>query len=279
MTDPRGGWNRYRYNASFFKSWTKEMAYVLGYLYADGCVMDARSSRTQYMTVISKDRESIELIKQLLSPEHSIIIRKPIERKYPDGKIYRSSYGYILRIGSRELYKDLCTFGLHPNKSKSILFPSVPAGYLSDFVRGYFDGDGCVFLNFERGVTGERMLKKLVVIFTSGSDKFLEGLDSILAKTLSINRKRIYRSQGAFQIRYTTGDSIKIFKLLYQSCPPGLYLERKLKIFKEYFNLRPNRVDSEVASVLNALAWPGARAARERSAKPFYMGANPIQAS
>jgi len=44
--DRRGGSNRYKFQINFFKRWSNKMAYVLGFLYADGCIVDAVSSRT-----------------------------------------------------------------------------------------------------------------------------------------------------------------------------------------------------------------------------------------
>lgn len=44
--DPRGGHNRYKFDKDFFKKWTPEMAYVLGFMYANGNIMDSVISRT-----------------------------------------------------------------------------------------------------------------------------------------------------------------------------------------------------------------------------------------
>jgi len=30
--DPGGGWNRYKFQVDFFKKWSNEIAYVLGFL-------------------------------------------------------------------------------------------------------------------------------------------------------------------------------------------------------------------------------------------------------
>ena len=61
--DPRGGHNRYKFDKDFFKKWTPEMAYILGFLYADGDIEDVRkSSRTQYITFVSVDKEILESI-------------------------------------------------------------------------------------------------------------------------------------------------------------------------------------------------------------------------
>jgi len=76
--DPRGGHNRYKFNVNFFKKWTPEMAYVLGFIYADGDIEDNRkSSRTQYTTIASTDRDILEAIKKAMSSSHRLNYRSP----------------------------------------------------------------------------------------------------------------------------------------------------------------------------------------------------------
>jgi len=231
--DPRGGHNRYKCNFDFFKRWTNEMAYVLGFLYADGCIVNAVSSRTQYIQFNSKDKEILEAIRKIIKSEHPLHIR-PAHLVIHKNAVYKSTKTFILRIGSRKMFNDLQHFGLTPNKSKVVTFPFVPSRYLNHFVRGYFDGDGCVSLCKTKGV-----VKKLSVIFTSGSFTFLQELSRVLKTQLALLHDRIYKSKGAFQLRYSTSDSFKIFKFLYELDPQRLYLKRKFDIFKNYFKLYP----------------------------------------
>ena len=68
--DPRGGSNRHRVKTDFFQKWSNEMAYVLGFLYADGSITDARkTSRTQYIQFASKDRDILINIKAQLEDD------------------------------------------------------------------------------------------------------------------------------------------------------------------------------------------------------------------
>ncbi|MDD5750530.1 MAG: LAGLIDADG family homing endonuclease [Candidatus Pacebacteria bacterium] len=58
-------------NKHFFKSWTREMAYVLGYFAADGCMfINPRGSH--FIEFTSTDRELIEKIKVLIGSKHKI---------------------------------------------------------------------------------------------------------------------------------------------------------------------------------------------------------------
>ncbi|MDP3729475.1 MAG: LAGLIDADG family homing endonuclease [bacterium] len=233
---------KYKFNENFFKKWNPQMAYILGYLYADGNLTDARYMRGQYTSVTSIDLVTIRRIKSLINSEHTIV---PMKATTPHGSIR-----YLLRIGSHKLYADLQKLGLYPNKSLTIKFPKVPRRFLNHFVRGYFDGDGCVYLWRSKGLTQKIIVRKLMTIFTSGSRKFLEGLLRALREKLSLRQNRIYNGNRCFDLRFATKDSVEVFKFLYKNTTSSLYLKRKYKRFLEYFILRPTRVDKSIRSII-----------------------------
>lgn len=251
--DPRGGSNRYSIKTDFFQKWSNEMAYVLGFLYADGSIIDAVSSRTQYIKFDSKDKDIINSIKLLLRSKHPIHSRPPRETLHRNG-IYKSLELFSLSIGSRRMFADLIKIGLMPNKSKIIKFPvNIPKKYLSHFIRGYFDGDGCVHIQKAKGKKQKIILKGLSVIFTSGSKIFLQGLISNLQKIITLKHDKVYDSNRAYQLRYSTFDSIQLFKVLYKNTFQDIYLKRKFEIFLKYFQLRPLRVDKDVKKIFKNL--------------------------
>lgn len=249
ILDPRGGHNRYNCNFDFFKRWTNEMAYVLGFLYADGTIIDAVSSRTQYIIFASRDREILEKIRTVMNSEHPLCIQPPRIHRHKNG-IYKSRELFILRIGSRKMFNDLIHLGVVPKKSKIAIFPEIPPRYLNHFVRGYFDGDGCVYLQKKKGKRQSVAFKRISVIFTSGSKIFLEGVVSAL-RNIGVNQDKIYNSNRAYQLRYSISDSVKLFKFLYKNASQKNYLERKFKIFLEYFQLCPARVDEGIKNILH----------------------------
>jgi len=227
------------------------MAYVLGFLYADGDVEDADiSSRTQYIKFANKDREIIEKIKTLLESEHPIHFRPPHTSLDKNGHIYRSSRSFYLRIGSKRMFADLRKFGLIPNKSKVLKFPSLPLKYLSHFLRGYFDGDGTIYLEQRRGIKQKLIFKRANTIFSCGSRIFLKDLSNILGRVLNVRKAKIYKGHGDFQIAYFTRDSVKIFKFMYKNSS-GLFLKRKFNNFKKFFKMRNKWLDREVVEILD----------------------------
>ena len=71
--DPRGGHNRKHINENFFKTWSPKMAYVLGFIIADGSAEDVRkTSRTCYIQ-ISNNEKSMEL-SSILSMSASVTL-------------------------------------------------------------------------------------------------------------------------------------------------------------------------------------------------------------
>ncbi|MCX6717839.1 MAG: hypothetical protein NTU76_04165 [Candidatus Taylorbacteria bacterium] len=235
--------SKYYVNEKFFDKWNPKMAYVLGYLYADGSMEDAFYIRGKYIKVTSIDKDRIVIIKKLLNSKHKIV-------KIPPDN-YKRKIRFLLRIGSHKLYKRLVELGLYPNKSLTIKFPRIPSSVLNHFIRGYFDGDGCVYLERKIGISGELITKRLLSVFTSGSKLFLSGLSMKLIKKIEENDIKIYKSHRSYQLRYSTRSSMNLFKFMYNNVQKGLYMQRKFDKFKEYFSLQPQRINSKIKKILN----------------------------
>lgn len=217
------------------------MAYVLGYLYADGSLSDCSYIRAKYISVTSIDRDRIELFKKLMGSEHKIKTEKPTSDT--------RQTSYTLRIGSHKLYNKLIKLGLYPNKSLTIKFPKIPKSSLNHFIRGYFDGDGCVFFEKGVGVKGQSILKRLLIAFTSGSNDFLNGLGKSLKKVTGKDFRN-YKSHRSYQLRYNTTDTMKLFEFMYNNTQSDLFTRRKYNKFKEYLHSRPERITNKARVIL-----------------------------
>lgn len=229
--DPRGGHNRSQVNQNFFQSWSPQIAYVLGFIFADGAIEDVqKSSRTCYIAIISKDLSILEKIRSVMNSSHKFYKRKAETLVFPGGKRYTSGERFVFRIGSKLMYNDLLSLGVTPRKSLTILFPNIPLAFLSHFIRGYFDGDGCLFLIKRRYPR---------IIFTSGSKQFLEGLSINLSATLQIPIKSAYSQlqksgNPCYRLHYNTKISRKILEFIYHDLEKAPYLERKFAIYQKY---------------------------------------------
>lgn len=229
--DPRGGHNQKSFNEDFFKTWSPAMSYILGFISADGAVVDARkSSRTCYTSIVINDIELLQQIKKAMNSTHPLHL-KPGQYKKIKNKIYLCRDCYSLRFGSKEMFQDLVNLGITPRKSLRLKLPTIPNKYISFFIRGYFDGDGCVYLQKRKN----NYSPTIQVIFTSGCRQFLDDLSAKLSKSIKIEiHKTLLSGNGAYQLRYRKFESIKILEFMYKNLKKAPYLKRKYIKAKPY---------------------------------------------
>jgi hypothetical protein len=214
-------------NEDFFKTWSSEMAYVLGFFAADGCMM--RNNRGAHFIEFHITDEDILLkIRKMLESENVISGQK---RREHWKQVYR------LQIGSKEMFEDLLYLGMTPNKSKTLRMPNVPKEYLGDFVRGYFDGDGNVYANEYRRNDRDKPAVTLLVGFTCGSRNFLEVLHRELKEFAGISGGSLFSRESYFRLHFSVRDSCKLYAFMYNT-RSDLLLRRKKDIFEGYFRKR-----------------------------------------
>jgi len=202
-------------NESFFNSWSRKMAYILGLIVTDGCI-----SKTGAVSLCMNEKELLDKIKQAMNSEHKITLSK-------------SQKGlYIYKFAREKLVEDLRNLGILPKKSLDIKFPQIPDIYLVDFIRGIFDGDGSVF--FDPRSKNQPIRSK----FCSGSKDFIEKLESCLQRS-GLPARTIYEQKTKngiyYMFIYGHKDSKKLFDLLYRNITDELFLERKHRKFMEGF--------------------------------------------
>lgn len=230
--DPRGGHNRKSINVDFFKSWSPQMAYVLGLISADGAVEDVRnSSRTCYFTITNVDEPLILRVKKILNSSHKIYERPERLQKFSNGNFWCAKT-FILRVGSKEMVQDLINLGVTPRKSLRLKLPKVPDKYFKFYLRGYFDGDGCVHIS----KPNKKRPSEIKLIFTSGCQKFLLSLNEKLNNLASIKNVSVYLNSRAYRLSYRKRNSLEILSFMYKDLNLSPYMARKYKIYQNYLN-------------------------------------------
>lgn len=220
---PRGSWKRiYSLNENYFKIWSANMAYILGFLIADGTV--ARDNHS--VIIAQKEKYILENIKKELGSN------QPLFKNKDTGV-------YLLTINSKIIKEDLIEIhGVKPNKSSTIEFPYVPEEFMSHFIRGYFDGDG--FVKYEG----------YFVSFVGGSRSFMLSLkDKIEENGFETN----YTEHTTHFRVYVSGRrTIKLFsEWLYKN--NGLHLKRKYEAFQKETLPLEKLKDRELKTHKNAL--------------------------
>lgn len=197
---------KYNINQDYFKTWSNNMAYILGFWYADGCIYGGKMFD---ITLHKKDKYIIKKIAQELDYQGPIL-------DYVDRQACR------INFSCKVIYNDLIALRGTERKSKTLQFPNIPIEFLPDFIRGYFDGDGSVY-----NVKGKRINTN----FACGSNKFLQSLLQLLKKEAGIEGGSI--SIANQSLTFGKKDSIKLGNYIYQN-NPELYLLRKYEKFKQY---------------------------------------------
>lgn len=104
-------------NENFFKKWSPEMAYVLGFFTADGD-MTKNKRGAHFVSFYSTDKDLLEKVRLNLKSNLKVSARKL-------NSVYHKQ-AYVLQVGSKEIFKDLINLGMIPNKSLTIRMPAVP---------------------------------------------------------------------------------------------------------------------------------------------------------
>ena len=195
------------------------MAYVLGYFAADGSMIANRRGG-YYIEFTSTDRILLEHVLTVVGGSQKISTRPCRSAKWKTQ--------YRIQIGCRQWFDDLLALGFTPNKSLTLRFPNMPDSVFGGFVRGYFDGDGCVYFNELK--YSDRTYKRwvLMTLFTSGSEAFLEDLHTRLRKCGVRKGTIVSKRGGALELKFSHHDSLALYQIMYNTAQVGvLFLPRK----------------------------------------------------
>ena len=200
------------------------MAYVLGFFAADGYITVNRRGG-QFWCLDITDKKLIEQIKINIEADHKISIRRRQAGKY---------ISYRLQIGSIEMCDDLRKLGYNEKKTKNLSVPNVPSIYFADFIRGYFDGDGNVWIGW---IHKERKTQTFAIqtVFTSCSEKFLLEIRKRL-EIFDIKRGVLKQGNGNYyRLVYSVFGSLKLYDFMYNGRDTSkFYLKRKKDVFEKY---------------------------------------------
>lgn len=200
----------------FFKKWSHEMAYVLGFFLADG-TFDITKRGGYYFGFNIADKEILYDIRKILGSEHKISER-PVKSN--------ESQSYRLQIGSKEMCEDLLKLGVSPRKTFQLSVPALPRQFVFDFIRGYFDGDGNVWFGYINK-TRERPTFVMQITFTSGSAIYMQSLKNLLNE-YGIKGGALYvpKDKNYARLTFSTTSAMALAEKMY--CRDNsLFLKRK----------------------------------------------------
>ena len=201
-------------NNNYFSEQNNRMAYIMGFLAADGNV-SKNGNRIQSQLSL-KDKGHLEIIQSEIGG---------CEVYEYESNGYKSCGWHCC---SSQIKKDLAVYGIIPHKTGTLSIPKVlDKQYWKDFIRGYFDGDGTIC----KDGTGFR------VTITSANKEILEDINSYFEEN-GIKPSNLYKDHNNICIRFRSQASIDIYNLLYYN--DCLCLKRKkekyIELMKEKYN-------------------------------------------
>jgi len=170
---------------------TEYKAYILGLIYADGTIDDKVKGNREWRLVISLQEEDGHVLHKLMQDCSNLKVRI-----YNPPSVQKQGWKKraVASVSNTYLCKSLIELGCGPRKSQlGMQFPDLPEHLIHHFIRGFFDGDGCVTVN-KKIYRGKRVISenfKLKLAFTSTDSEFLDAVMSYLPITKIYKREKL----------------------------------------------------------------------------------------
>lgn len=217
---------RKEYNQSYFENIdTEDKAYFLGFIYADGYIATKKRNRFSIKIHI-KDSHIIESFINCINGEM-------IPWKQKNRDIIQVS------VSGKKIIIDLLNLGLHQNKTFTLKYPDIPIELERHFIRGYFDGDGCI-----RVKTDSRDGSKIGDMrFVGGSIDMLHTINDRMNFLFGTKKNSLYGPKNKnykFLGWGSMSDIEKIYNGFYEDS--NFYLKRKKETFDEVMSIIVNKL-------------------------------------
>jgi hypothetical protein len=216
----------YKINKDYFKFINnKDKAYFLGLFYADGNNYVTGKIKQASLELLLEDIKIIQMLKNKIETDKPIKLRKA----KTDKNSFKIKERCGLVLSSHQISDDLCKHGCIPRKTFNLKFPSeesLSKQFYPSFIRGYFDGDGCVY-------TGKSIMSSIC-----GYHPFIYHLFKLLKKENLNVKLYLHKRIKSFSVLYIQGkkDNIDFYNYLYDESE--LFLDRKKEKFMDIIKMQ-----------------------------------------
>lgn len=230
---------RWNTNRDFFAQIdTPAKAYTLGFLIADGHLY-----KSGYKVEVMVKESDVDLLRKIAEETGCDAPLSTMTNHYDGSQMKR------LRLCGKKLADDLNALGLFHDKSKTAVYPAIPAHLESHLVRGLWDGDGYI---------GKTQMELI------GTSALLDGVgDAVQRHTGCLLRRRMSGKNKAYHYLLGSKRDAPALQWMYSSAE-GLVLERKREKYTSYWSQIPRaeslnlRIGAERRQVRSAADYPSA---------------------
>lgn len=218
---------KYSVNAEYFSDInTQEKAYWLGFIWADGSINKTapRCSGPNRFTLAQVETEANHLQAFIEAIECNYTPVLTDRNRTPGKRVL------VLHINSRPFCMALENLGYGTKEHRTDI-PPMSYELLHHFIRGYFDGDGCLSI-YKQG-SARRQEWSL-----TGNEKLLVQIQNILNQETSVSKnvalKRYKRTTKAVGLRYGRRSDIPaLYDYMYDGAT--VYMKSKHQKFEKFF--------------------------------------------
>lgn len=203
---------------------TEEQAYISGLLLADGYVSDTQVG----LRLKKSDKKLIVKVKNYFSTE--------IQLQEDD-----NSFAFV--VSSKQLCLNLMKLGIVKGKTHQELhIPHMSPCLVKHFIRGFFDGDGSIYLNRSGVYTSIRcnicsptknILEEIQKVFIQNNIHSTINKESRIGRyTVFSSGNRVICTSDMYRIFIRSKNAVaKLYNFLYGSA--SIFLERKKAVFED----------------------------------------------
>lgn len=207
---------------------TEEKAYWLGFLMADGYNHEDRNAIC--LRLQSEDLEILEKFKAFLKSDAPIYTYSRITKVNHLHRHYSE-----VRVNSVHLSQQLSKLGCIQGKTYLLEFPTcVPNSLINHFIRGYFDGDGCICVRPRKRKNSTYIEYQLTIV---GKEDAILKMQDFIVKETGVSKTKLERPKNNFaKVIHYTGRKVvtKILDYLYRDAT--IFLKRKHDKYLEISN-------------------------------------------
>ena len=225
----------YNCDYNFFKTIdTEDKAYWLGFIAADGWVTITPESNSGSVGIelMHSDIKHLSKFNKSIHGNYKITTRdKKCKISTQPEKTHKMCQ---IRVFSIDMVNDLRQFGISPNKTYEFNLPNFSDNLMRHFIRGYFDGDGCVRTRKYKLASGVVVEYPLCDI-ASVNNIFLEQLREYLYRELGICSYIYLEQSGVYRLCIHKNEhTIKFLNYMYDNTK--LFLDRKYNKYLSIIN-------------------------------------------
>lgn len=213
---------KYSYNTNYFeKIDTEDKAYWLGFIFADGWISGSELG----IELCRKDIKHLKKFNKCLNGNINIICKI---NEHTNNDFIKSNYteSCIIRLYRNKIVEDLKQHGVQNRKTyKDNYIPSLSNDLIKHFIRGFFDGDGNVWIDRKKN-------KQLRYTLYNASLTLLTDIrnelykNNIFSQIISDNRPLYKKTTSCYRLIIGgIANAYNFYNYLYKES--NIYLDRK----------------------------------------------------